>query len=134
MSVEVEKAMQQRAKLLVKLPMTEVRWQDYAEVIENSEPWDPIQFPDDHKWFLIKDVPLAAFSEISVKEIADVEDPQERKEHRKRYAYIKKILKAGEQMWPVIVGSNGMVIDGFHRIAAMRDVKRPTVDVLYVPL
>jgi len=67
--------MRRRGELLSKLPMTEVRWQDYSEIIENSEPWDPIQEPDNHGWFLIKDVPLIAFSEISAKEIADVEDP-----------------------------------------------------------
>lgn len=134
MSVDVERAIRQRGELLSKLPMLEVNWKDYSEIIENSEPWDPIRFPEDHEWFLIKDVPLAAFGEISAKEIEDVEDPQERKEHRQRYKFIKKLLKDGGEPWPVIVGSTGNVIDGFHRIAAMQDLGRKTVDVLYVPL
>jgi hypothetical protein len=131
-SIKAERAIQKRAKAFSKLPMMPVEWQPYSEIIWASEPWDPIRWPDNHDWYLIKDVPLSYFKEITAAEIEDVEDPEERLEHMERYKTIKGMLKNGAEPWPVIVGDHGGVIDGYHRLAAMQDLKRKTVDVLYV--
>ena len=129
-----EEPLKARAKAFTELQQTSANWEDYKEVIEASEPWDPIQWPEDHDWFLIQDVPLSLFEDVSIRDIEDVEDPYERREHRERYQYIVDLLKAGDPPWPVIVGSNGFIIDGYHRLAAMRTLRRPTVDVLMVEL
>jgi hypothetical protein len=120
------------AELLGSLQKKPVNWEDFKYVIEESEPWDPIKWPQDHDWSLIEDVPLGIFSDVSVAAIAAVEDPDERKEHRERYRHIRDLLKAGEEPWPVIVASNGMILDGYHRLAAMKTLKRKAVDVLLV--
>lgn len=132
MSIEVERAMRRRAKALEKMLATQVDWREYSHILQVSEPWDPIRWPENHDWFLIKDVPLRHFPEISVDDISDVESFDERHEHYDRYLEIRKLLENGGEPWPVIVASNGMVLDGFHRLAAMKDLKRKTVDVLYV--
>ncbi len=127
-----EAALRRRAKAFTKLHKEPVKWEDYREIIESSEPWDPIQWPENHDWFMIQNVPMDLFKDVSVREIADVEDPGERQEHRERYRYIMEMLKKGEKPWPVIVGENGFIIDGYHRLAAMRTLRRKTVDVLMV--
>lgn len=134
MSIEAEEAAHRRAELLGEMPQEPVDWRRFSEVLENSEPWDPIQWPENHDWFLIKDVPLDAFREVNIDAIADVEDRGERREHKERYKAILKMLKKGADPWPVIVADSGMIIDGHHRLAAMNTLKRPTVDVLFVPV
>ncbi len=130
-----ENPLDARVKAFPEMDWTEVKWEDYREVIEASEPWDPIQWPEDHNWFLIKDVPLSLFEDVSIRDIADVDDPDEQAEHRDRYQYIVDLLKAGEDPWPVIVASNGLILDGYHRLAAMRTLSWiTTVDVLLVGL
>lgn len=123
-----------RAGILEGMSQEPVDWKDFREVIQNSEEWDPIKWPDDHDWFLIKDVPMDAFRGIDVDAIADVEDPDERREHRERYKLILSMLKKGAKPWPVIVASTGMIIDGFHRLAAFHKLRRRSVDVLFVPV
>ena len=129
-----EEEAHRRAAILEEMPRVSVNWEDFREIIEASEPWDPIQWPENHDWFFIKDVPLDAFREVNVDAIADVEDPAERREHRERYKAILKMLRNGADPWPVIVADNGMIIDGYHRLAAMGTLKRSTVDVLFVPV
>jgi len=128
-----EEEAHRRAAILDEMPQEQVNWEDYREIIEASEPWDPIQWPENHDWFLIKEVPLDAFREVSIDAIADVEDRDERREHKERYKAILKMLKKGADPWPVIVADSGMIIDGYHRLAALNTLKRPTVDVLFVP-
>lgn len=129
-----EEEAHRRAEILQEMPRAQVSWEDFREIIEASEPWDPIQWPENHDWFLIKDVPLDAFREVNVDAIAEVEDRAERREHRERYKAILKMLRGGAHPWPVIVADSGMIIDGYHRLAAMSTLKRSTVDVLFVPV
>lgn len=121
-----------RAKILEKLHRDPVQWEDFREIIEASEPWDPIQWPQNHDWFLIRKVPMSAFRGITVAAISDVQDRAERREHRERYEHILKMLKKGATPWPVIVSDFGMIIDGYHRLAALHTLKATAVDVLYV--
>ncbi len=127
-----EAALQRRAQAFAKMEQKPVKWEDYEEIIESAEPWDPIRWPENHDWFMIRDVPLDLFKDVSVRDIADVTDPEDRKEHREQYRYIKDLLEKGETPWPVIVGDNGFIIDGYHRLAAMRTLQYPSVDVLMV--
>lgn len=129
-----EEEAHRRAEIIDRLPKESVNWQDYAEIIEASEPWDPIQWPENHDWELVRDVPLDAFRGVTVAAIADVEDPDERREHRSRYKFILGMLRRGEKPWPIIVGENGMILDGYHRLAALHTLRREVVDVLYVSL
>lgn len=121
-----------RARILESLPKLPAAWEDYREVISASELWDPIRWPGNHDWFLVKNVPLNAFREVSIDAIAAVDDREERREHRERYKAILKMLKQHAAPWPVIVADTGMIIDGYHRLAALRTLKQKSVDVLYV--
>lgn len=127
-----EEEAHRRARILDKMPREPVDWQDYREVLEASEPWDPIRWPENHDWSLIKDVSLDAFREVNIARVSQVEDPGERREHRERYREILKLLKKGIAAWPVIVADTGMIIDGYHRLAALHTLRRRIVDVLYV--
>jgi hypothetical protein len=129
-----EEEAHRRAAILEKMARVPVLWEDYREILEASEPWDPIRWPENHDWFLIKDVPLGAFREVTIDAVQDVGPRGERSEHRERYKAILKMLKKGASPWPVIVADTGMIIDGYHRLAAMNTLKRPSVDVLYVPV
>lgn len=127
-----EEEANRRALILEKMSKDPANWEDFREIIEASEPWDPIQWPENHDWFMIRKVPMKAFRGITLGAIADVEDPGERKEHRERYQEILKKLKNGAAPWPVIVADTGVIIDGFHRLAALQKLKATAVDVLYV--
>lgn len=129
-----EEEAHRRAEILEEIPKVPVDWEDFREIIEASEPWDPVRWPENHDWFLVKDVPLDAFKEVTARAIADVEDRNERREHMERYKAILKMLKKGAVPWPAIVGDNGFIIDGYHRLAAMRDLGWKSVDVLFVSL
>lgn len=127
-----EEEANRRSLILDKMEKDPVKWEDFREIIEASEPWDPIQWPENHDWFMIRKVPMTAFRGITLEAVADVEDPAERKEHRQRYQEILKMLKDGAAPWPVIVADTGMIVDGYHRLAALRKLKATAVDVLYV--
>lgn len=129
--MDAEKAAGKRAPVLARMPSEPVRWQDFAEIIDSAEPWEQIEHPDNFEWSLIKNVPLSLFPEATVAAIADVDDPDEREEHRMRVNEIKRLIKDGRPVWPVIVDSeSGAIVDGWHRLAALHSLKRRTVDVL----
>lgn len=131
--VDPEKAAGKRALLLAEMPQEPTDWKLYREILESSEPHEEIQWPQNFDWAIIRNVPLSAFPEATPKQIQDVDDPEERREHRERYREIVKLLKKGHDVWPVIVASDsGAILDGWHRLAALHELKRKVVDVLYV--
>ena len=131
--VDPEKAAKRRAPALAKMPYEDVRWQDFSEIIDSAEPWEQIEHPDNFEWSLIKNVPLSLFPEATVSAISNVDDADEREEHRLRVNEIKRLIKTGKPVWPVIVDSDsGAIVDGWHRLAALHSLKRESVDVLYV--
>lgn len=132
--MDTEKAAARRANLLFKMPREEANWEDYREIIENAEQdHEPIRYPQNFDWDLIKDVPLSLFPEATVSAVKNVGDAEERREHKERIGIIVKMLKKGADPWPVIVDSEGgVIVDGWHRLAALHQLKASSVDVLYV--
>ena len=101
---------------------------DFQHIFEAAEPgYTPLEEPDYYRWFLIKNMPIKAFP-VSLKTIMQgAEDPDlERQQHDT----IVELLEAGEPAWPVAVGLGGRILDGYHRIAAHRTLKLPTIDAL----
>lgn len=129
--MDAEKAAGRRAPILASMPQESVDWKDYSYVLEQAEPWEQIEHPENFDWALIRNVPLTAFPEATPEQIKNVDDPDERQGHRDRLKEITKVLKNGGDVWPVIVdAASGAIVDGWHRLAAIRSLGRRTVDVL----
>jgi len=132
--MDEEEAAGKRALALEKLPKEPVDFNDYQDVIDSGERehWEQISHPQNFDWYLIRRVPLKFFPEATLETVKQLDDPEERKEHRDRINEILTLLKAGEPVWPVIVASeSGVIVDGWHRLAALHKLKVPFVDILY---
>lgn len=117
--------------MLAPMPKEPVSWEDYKQIFESAEPWEQIEHPENFDWALIRNVPLSVFPEATTEQIKEVDDPDERREHRERIKEIVELLKTGEEAWPVIVDAeSGAIVDGWHRLVALRSIRRRTVDVL----
>lgn len=130
--IDPEEAAGRRAPVLAAMAQEPVDWNDYAYIFESAEPWEQVEHPENFEWALIRNVPLREFPEASPRAVEQVEDPEERREHRDRIEEIVKILKKGGTAWPVIVDAeSGAIMDGWHRLAALHSLGRRVVDVLY---
>lgn len=60
-------------------------------------------------------------------------DDEEAGENLERYYRIEALLvHQGKKPWPIVVGQDGEVIDGYHRLAVLSDSGAEEVDVLWV--
>ena len=100
----------------------------YAEMFRRAEPgWDPMDFPENYRWFLIKDFPVKEL-QVTLRELMkDARDPGQEKFQHDR---ILELWKKGAPYWPVFVTATGIIADGYHRTAAHRTLGHKTVDVV----
>jgi hypothetical protein len=100
----------------------------YAEMFRRAEPgWDPFDFPETYRWFLIKDFPVKEL-QVTLRELMkDARDPGQEKFQHDR---IIELWKKGAPHWPVFVTATGIIADGYHRTAAHRTLGHKTVDVV----
>jgi hypothetical protein len=89
--------------------------------------------PERYRWFLIRKFPVKAFglgladllSDVSLDFRVEHMNAHEKARHDK----IVSLLRDGDA-WPAIVTADGILIDGYHRVAANRTLKRKTMPVV----
>jgi len=82
--------------------------------------------PERYRWFLISRFPVRHFGLRLHDLMKDSCDPS----HEKwRHDKIVDLLRAGPA-WPAVVTASGVLVDGFHRVAANRTLKRETMPVV----
>jgi hypothetical protein len=110
----------------------EVDPETLQEIFDAGEPgWTALEEPEGYRYFLIKEFPVNAF-DVTLKSIIRDADPDNLDEEQEiaQHNRIVEILQAGEVAWPVIVTSSGVILDGYHRIAAHRTLKLDNINVV----
>ena len=106
----------------------EVDWSDFIPMFQRAEPgWDPFDFPDNYRWFLIKDFPVKDLDVTLKRLMKDARDPGQEKFQHDR---IIELWKKGAPEWPVFVTATGIIADGYHRTAAHRTFGHKATDVV----
>ena len=106
----------------------------YAEIFEVSEPWPEVANWRRYEWRLVRNVPLheLEFSTLEEYNAAAETDPEEEAwENIDRVEAVISLLRSGKPLWPVILGLDCMVLDGYHRMSAANELGIKEIDVLY---
>ena len=83
--------------------------------------------PEKYRWFLIKKFPTYDF-ELNLQDILD-EVGDQITDDKYRHDKIVKILRGGGEEWPALVTATGILLDGYHRIAA-----HDTLNIDHIPV
>lgn len=106
----------------------EIDWRTVQPMFVKAEPgWDPFDFPENYRWFVIRDFPVKALDVTLKKLMKDARDPGQEKFQHDR---IIELWRKGGIHWPVFVTATGIISDGYHRTAAHRTLKHKTVDIV----
>lgn len=98
-------------------------------LINMATPGHPgIDEPDKYRWFLIKKFPVANF-ELTLKDILD-EVGDQLTDDEWRHDKIVEILRRDGEEWPALATAQGVLLDGYHRIAAHDTLKLRHIPVL----
>lgn len=111
------------------LPAQEVTLSNLRDILAASYPGhEAIDEPEQYRWFLIPEFPTADFGITLGALMEDAGDRagQEQWQHDR----IIDLLKEGEPAWPPLVTASGIILDGYHRIAAHRTLKDKNVEVV----
>jgi len=107
----------------------EVRLSGLRAMLSRAHPGhEAIDEPENYRWFLIKKFPTKDFG-ITLRgmlEEAGSAASQEKWQHDR----IVDLLQSGEPEYPAFVTATGIVIDGYHRIAAHRTLKDKEMSVV----
>lgn len=107
----------------------------YGDLIKKAVKFPEFKAPSRYTWDLVHGVPIGALNPGSRfdYETDPESDDEEAGENLARYDRLVELLvHEGKKPWPVVVGQDGEVIDGYHRLAVLSDHGAETVDVLWV--
>lgn len=106
----------------------------YAEVFEASEQWPEVARWREYDWEIIRKVPVAELEHSTLDEYeveAEADRYEETQENVDRVLEVMSILRAGEKLWPVVLGLDCMTLDGYHRLSAAEELGIETINVIY---
>jgi len=107
----------------------------YADLIQKAVKFPEFKSPSKYTWDLIRGVPIGYLhpgTRVDY-ELDPESDDEEVGENLARYDRLVDLLvHEGKKPWPVVVGQDGEVIDGYHRLAVLSDHGTEAVDVLWV--
>jgi hypothetical protein len=104
----------------------EVPLSDLRKLLSLATPGhEAIDEPEQYRWFLIRRFPVKSFG-ITLKEMMKEGTSHDRWQHD----YIVDRLGKGEPAYPAFATATGVVIDGYHRIAAHGTLKDKAMDVV----
>jgi hypothetical protein len=107
----------------------------YADLIKKAVKFPEFKSPTKYTWDLVHGVPIHALDPGSRfdYETDPESDDEEAGENLARYDRLVELLvHQGKRPWPIVVGQDGEVIDGYHRLAVLSDHGTEKVDVLWV--
>lgn len=114
---------------------TKVDPEKYAEIFAASEQWAEVARWREYDWRLVRKVPVANLDHSTIEEYeADAEtDPESAEEYRdvERVDEIIALLRAGGKLWPVVLGMDCMILDGYHRLVAADELGIEVINVIY---
>lgn len=82
---------------------------------------ETIDEPEQYRWFLIEKFPIIDF-EITLKEMME-ESGEFASQEKWQHDRIVELLQSGAPEWPAFATASGIIVDGYHRIAAHRTLK-----------
>ncbi len=99
------------------------------DILNRAHPGhETIDEPEQYRWFLIEGVPT---KDLEVTLSGLMEDSGDYASQQKwQHDLIVNLLKRGEPAWPALVTAWGVIVDGYHRIAAHRTLKDKTMSVV----
>lgn len=104
---------------------------EYIQVFRKSVAWPEIENWRKYDWFLVRNVPVSDLEHSSYDDYAADPDPDEGERGDERVNRIVDLLQRGAEPWPVIMGLDCMILDGFHRLTASEVLGIETIDVIY---
>lgn len=111
------------------LAAPEVPLEVVRRMLGSSDPGhEAIDNPEAYRWFLVRRFPVQAFG-ITLQKLMK-EAGSAAGNEKFRHDRILELLKGGALAWPALVTASGIVVDGYHRIAAHRSVRDKFMDVL----
>lgn len=102
----------------------------YAEVLAASEQWGEIKRWREYDWRLVRKVPVAELEHSTIEEYEADADTDEYRD-LERVSEIIALLRAGGKLWPVVLGMDCMILDGYHRLVAADELEIEVIDVIY---
>jgi len=107
----------------------------FGDLIKKAVKFPEFKSPSKYTWDLIRGVPIHELdpgSKFDYETDPDLDD-EEIAENLERYYQVETLIfHQGKKPWPIAVGRDGEVIDGYHRLAVLSDHGVDTVDVLWV--
>lgn len=86
-------------------------------LINRGTPGHPaLDEPNEYRWFRIEKFPVSSF-ELTLKDILE-EVGSQLTDDKWRHDKIVEILRRGDEEWPALATAAGVLLDGYHRIAA----------------
>lgn len=111
------------------LAAPEVPLEVVQRMLGSSDPGhEAIDNPGAYRWFLVRRFPVQAFG-ITLQKLMK-EAGSAAGNEKFRHDRILELLKGGALAWPALVTASGIVVDGYHRIAAHRSARDKFMDVL----
>lgn len=101
------------------LTAREVPFKDVRPMLQGA-PYgiEPLDEPDLYRWFLVGKFPVEAFG-ITIEEMLKEAGPRH-SDDLWRHNRIVDLLQEGKPAWAAFATASGVIIDGYHRIAAHR--------------
>lgn len=105
------------------IPLSEVK-----PLLRMAHPGHPgVDEPGEYRWFLIEGFPVASF-ELTLQDILN-EAGGGYTDDQARHDRIVEILRGGGEEWPALATATGILLDGYHRIAA-----HDTLGIEHIPM
>lgn len=107
----------------------EVALADLRKMLATATPGhETIDEPEEFRWFVIAEFPTKDL-EVTLKALMD-EAGDRAGQEKWQHDRIVDLLESGEPQWPAFVTASGIIVDGYHRIAANRTLKNKKMPVV----
>jgi hypothetical protein len=103
----------------------------YVEVFEASSPWPEVRDWKRYSWRIVRDVPVMDLEHSTREEYAMDPDSDDEESGVERVDQIVALLGDGAELWPVVMGVDCMIVDGYHRLTAAEELGIKVIDVIY---
>lgn len=103
----------------------------YAEVFQTAQPWPEVKNWKKYDWRIVRDISVSDLNPPTREDYEMDPDASEAQENLDRLDAVMNALQKGEELWPVVMGLDCMILDGYHRLAAAAELGIGEIDVIY---